>query len=79
MASMDFSVLDADTMFALMDDGDEELTAPELVEGVAYLKGPARSKPFFEDSDRGVKSRGGVGGGLPPPTSPHVLSASIFL
>lgn len=43
LASMDLNVSDVDTLFHLLDDGDGELTADELVNGVGRLKGAARS------------------------------------
>lgn len=43
LAAMELDVRDADNLFTLIDDGDEALTAEELVKGVARLKGAARS------------------------------------
>eukprot|EP00930_Biecheleria_cincta_P021024 TRINITY_DN1566_c0_g2_i1.p1 TRINITY_DN1566_c0_g2~~TRINITY_DN1566_c0_g2_i1.p1 ORF type:complete len:633 (-),score=119.26 TRINITY_DN1566_c0_g2_i1:125-2023(-) len=43
LAAQELSVGDASNLFALLDDGDGELSAEELVKGVARLKGAARS------------------------------------
>merc|ERR1712232_604740 len=43
LAAQQLDVSDAELMFVLMDDGDGEITAPELVKAAAKLKGPARS------------------------------------
>jgi len=43
LSSMGLDVDDVDNLFTLMDDGDEELTAEEVMKGVSRLKGPARS------------------------------------
>eukprot|EP00928_Gymnodinium_smaydae_P080075 TRINITY_DN6386_c2_g1_i2.p1 TRINITY_DN6386_c2_g1~~TRINITY_DN6386_c2_g1_i2.p1 ORF type:complete len:587 (+),score=81.39 TRINITY_DN6386_c2_g1_i2:85-1845(+) len=43
LASMELSTADVAKLYALLDDGDERLLVEELVEGVAKLKGPARS------------------------------------
>jgi len=44
LASMDLDMRDSDTLFMLIDeDGDGEITVEELIQGVARLKGPARS------------------------------------
>ena len=46
LAAMDLSVGDAETLFRLLDDGDGTLTADELGDGVARLKGAATSMDF---------------------------------
>merc|ERR1719282_849813 len=43
LSAMELDVRDADKLFTLIDDGDEALTAEELVKGVGRLKGPAKS------------------------------------
>jgi len=43
LAAMELDVDDVDHLFTLIDDGDEMLSAQELVQGVARLKGTARS------------------------------------
>eukprot|EP00931_Biecheleriopsis_adriatica_P030328 TRINITY_DN17887_c0_g1_i3.p1 TRINITY_DN17887_c0_g1~~TRINITY_DN17887_c0_g1_i3.p1 ORF type:complete len:250 (-),score=58.38 TRINITY_DN17887_c0_g1_i3:36-785(-) len=45
LAAMELGIKDhtSEKLFRLIDDGDEELTAEELVRGVDKLKGPARS------------------------------------
>merc|ERR1712228_842131 len=43
LAAQQLDVSDAELMFVLMDDGDEQISAPELVKAAAKLKGPARS------------------------------------
>jgi len=43
LSSMGLDVDDVDTLFRLIDDGDEQLTASELIDGVAKLQGSARS------------------------------------
>lgn len=43
LAAQELSVGDASNLFSLLDDGDGELSAEELVKGVARLKGAARS------------------------------------
>jgi Ca2+-binding EF-hand superfamily protein len=48
LQAMGLSVKDVDQMFMLLDDGDGSLTAEELVNGVARLKGPARSADLIQ-------------------------------
>jgi len=43
LASMELDEADHDLLFSLIDDGDGMLTLPELVKGVARLRGSARS------------------------------------
>merc|ERR1712228_153818 len=43
LAAQQLDVSDAELMFVLMDDGDEQISAPELVKAAGKLKGPARS------------------------------------
>ncbi|CAJ1408869.1 unnamed protein product [Effrenium voratum] len=43
LAAQDLPVADPDVLFKLLDDGDNELTAEELVKGVDRLKGAAKS------------------------------------
>jgi len=43
MAAMDFDTSNAQLVFDLLDDGDHKLSAEEVVQGVAKLKGSARS------------------------------------
>eukprot|EP00928_Gymnodinium_smaydae_P031515 TRINITY_DN23106_c0_g1_i2.p1 TRINITY_DN23106_c0_g1~~TRINITY_DN23106_c0_g1_i2.p1 ORF type:complete len:533 (-),score=100.00 TRINITY_DN23106_c0_g1_i2:57-1655(-) len=43
LASMELSTDDIEKLYSLLDDGDEQLDAEELIKGVAKLKGPARS------------------------------------
>lgn len=43
LGAQELDASDADTLFKLLDNGDGHLTALELVQGVARLKGPARS------------------------------------
>lgn len=47
LASMELDASDADKLFRLLDDGDGLLSADELVQGVARLKGHARSIDLF--------------------------------
>lgn len=46
LAAQDLSVEDADHLFELLDDGDQKLSASEVVVGVDRLKGSARSIDF---------------------------------
>uniref|UniRef100_A0A7S0AHN1 EF-hand domain-containing protein n=1 Tax=Pyrodinium bahamense TaxID=73915 RepID=A0A7S0AHN1_9DINO len=43
LAAMGLQVSDASALFDMIDDGDEQLTAEELVKGVSRMKGPARA------------------------------------
>lgn len=43
LAAMELDVVDAKLLFELIDDGDNQICAQELLEGVARLKGTARS------------------------------------
>jgi len=43
LSALELDVVDAHLLFDLVDDGDEEVTATELREGIARLKGTARS------------------------------------
>jgi Ca2+-binding EF-hand superfamily protein len=43
LSAMELDVRDADNIFSLIDDGDESMTAEELVKGIGRLKGAARS------------------------------------
>lgn len=43
LAAQGLDVSDAELMFVLMDDGDEQISADELVKAASKLKGPARS------------------------------------
>merc|ERR1719240_1557789 len=43
LSAQDVEVGDGLLLFDLMDDGDDRLTAAELVRGMARMKGPARS------------------------------------
>merc|ERR1712048_557255 len=43
LSAMELEVGDADLLFEFLDNGDEKLTAQELIDGVARLKGVARN------------------------------------
>jgi len=43
LSAQDVNVGDGSLLFELIDDGDDKLTAAELVQGMARMKGPARS------------------------------------
>jgi len=47
LASNDLDVTDVNLLFDLLDDGDQMLTAEELCNGVAHLKGAAKSFDLF--------------------------------
>mmetsp|Transcript_79574 Transcript_79574/g.257730 ORF Transcript_79574/g.257730 Transcript_79574/m.257730 type:complete len:371 (-) Transcript_79574:61-1173(-) len=47
LAAMELEVRDAQLVFDLIDDGDNRLTAEELVKGIGRLKGNARSLDMF--------------------------------
>jgi len=46
-AAQELDVTDADLLFDLLANGDDEITGPELVGGIARLKGPARSIDLY--------------------------------
>ncbi|CAL1166059.1 unnamed protein product [Cladocopium goreaui] len=67
LAAQDLQVTDPDVLFKLLDDGDKQLTAEELVRGVDRLKGNAKSVDLeaFIMEQRAFVSQVCAGLGLP--------------
>merc|ERR1712224_582629 len=43
LSAMDLDITHAERLWRLMDDGDNKMTADELVKGISRLKGPSKS------------------------------------